>query len=62
MCINIHIEAILTWTSTCKYRKTPLKSDPHKSFIHTQTMPWLLPLVTARILFNYNNDNSSADI
>ena len=42
-CINIHIEAILTWTYTCKYRKTPLKSDPDKSFICTQTMPWLLP-------------------
>ena len=61
-CINIHIEAILTWTYTCKYSKTPLKFDPNESFICTQTMPWLLPLVIARILFNYNNDNSSADI
>ena len=40
--VYTNIEAILTWTYTYKYRKIwPLKPDPGKLLMHTQTIPWI---------------------
>ena len=49
--IYIHIKdkhgSNTSWTYRCKYREIyPLKPDPDKSMIHSQTIPWPLPVKT----------------